>query len=340
MRRPGALALLGALLVATAAPDPAAAESALWSLTATPSAVATGVATSFSMQATNDDPLAAAISSSEIGCLWVDVPASFSVAGASVTGSSAGDAWSAMVNGNRVRVWTSSGGDRLEAFDWVRFTVVATAWSTGSVAWNARAFRQQDCTGAGSLLTLPPVVLVSGPAVTPSPTPSPTPTPAAPTPTPAGEPPPTPAATRSPTGAHAPPSAAPSEPVPDSTPFPTEAASPGPAASGADSDAGSPRTPVRPAADVPSDASTSGGVGMGGGAGATSRSLALDMARLEVGGPGIGVLQGIDVWIVPAASMAVPGLLILIWIALQALGVLAWLPAVRRLRGDEPEPPA
>jgi hypothetical protein len=64
------------------------------------------------------------------------------------------------------------------------------------------------------------------------------------------------------------------------------------------------------------------------------------MARLEVGGAGIGVVQGIDVWIVPAASMAVPGLLILIWIALQAVGVLAWLPAVRRLRGDESEPPA
>ena len=31
----------------------------------------------------------------------------------------------------------------------------------------------------------------------------------------------------------------------------------------------------------------------------------------------------------------VPGILIIVWVALQAIGALAWIPAVRRLRGDE-----
>ena len=45
------------------------------------------------------------------------------------------------------------------------------------------------------------------------------------------------------------------------------------------------------------------------------------------------------VWIVPAAAFAGPGLLLLILVAVQATGALAWIPAVRRLRGeDEPIP--
>jgi hypothetical protein len=32
--------------------------------------------------------------------------------------------------------------------------------------------------------------------------------------------------------------------------------------------------------------------------------------------------------------VSVPGVLLLVWIGLQALGVLAWIPAVRRLRGE------
>ncbi len=44
-------------------------------------------------------------------------------------------------------------------------------------------------------------------------------------------------------------------------------------------------------------------------------------------------------WIVPAATIGVPGLLILIWIGLQAVGAFAWMPAVRRLRGDDEAAP-
>jgi hypothetical protein len=46
------------------------------------------------------------------------------------------------------------------------------------------------------------------------------------------------------------------------------------------------------------------------------------------------------VWIVPAATFVGPGLLLLIVVALQATGALAWVPAVRRLRGDDEPMPA
>jgi hypothetical protein len=49
----------------------------------------------------------------------------------------------------------------------------------------------------------------------------------------------------------------------------------------------------------------------------------------------VGVLTGLDTWIVPAAVIAGPGLLVLLWIALQAAGALAWIPATRRLRDGE-----
>jgi len=40
------------------------------------------------------------------------------------------------------------------------------------------------------------------------------------------------------------------------------------------------------------------------------------------------------VWFVPGAAVAVPGLLVVLFIALQAVGALAWVPAVRRMSGD------
>jgi len=38
-------------------------------------------------------------------------------------------------------------------------------------------------------------------------------------------------------------------------------------------------------------------------------------------------------WFIPAAVVAGPGLLVILAIALQLLGALAWLPAVRRYLG-------
>jgi hypothetical protein len=66
--------------------------------------------------------------------------------------------------------------------------------------------------------------------------------------------------------------------------------------------------------------------------------LALDEPRLDLGSLEIDLLAGIDVWSVPAATLGIPGILLLVWVALQTVGAMAWIPAVKRLRGDdEPE---
>ena len=46
------------------------------------------------------------------------------------------------------------------------------------------------------------------------------------------------------------------------------------------------------------------------------------------------LLDGPLVWFVPGAAVGVPGLLVLLFIALQAAGAMAWVPAVRRMSGD------
>jgi hypothetical protein len=43
------------------------------------------------------------------------------------------------------------------------------------------------------------------------------------------------------------------------------------------------------------------------------------------------------VWLVPAASAGLPGLLVIAWVLLQAFGAFAWIPAVRRM-GDASDP--
>jgi hypothetical protein len=64
----------------------------------------------------------------------------------------------------------------------------------------------------------------------------------------------------------------------------------------------------------------------------------------EVRDPGIDTQVGVEllnlldadyVWFVPAASVAVPGLLVILFVILQAVGALAWIPAVRRM-AEEP----
>ena len=111
----GVLCLFGPASVARA-------ESVLWTLTASPLAATTGASTIFTLTATNADPAAALLSSSEIGCVVLDVPANFTTQGAVVTGSNSGGSWHVdSVVGNRVTVHADSGGDRLEYLGWVRF---------------------------------------------------------------------------------------------------------------------------------------------------------------------------------------------------------------------------
>ncbi len=59
--------------------------------------------------------------------------------------------------------------------------------------------------------------------------------------------------------------------------------------------------------------------------------------QLDLGAMEIDLLAGVEIWSVPAATLGVPGILLIVWVALQAVGALAWIPAVKRLRGDEDE---
>ena len=355
MRRPPWTAgVLGIALLTAFVPRPVAAESALWTLTASPLAATIGATTVFTLVATNTDPLASALSSSEIGCVVVDVPSNFAVKAATVVSSSTGDDWVAGFSGNRVTVQTTSGGDRLESLDWVRFGVTAMPLSTGNLAWGARAYRDQDCGGSGALLGVPPVVLVTGPVVTPTPaptaTPAPTPSPK-PTVAPTAKPTPKPVLTPTPSSG---PTAAPTRrpsPTPTQTPIPSDPAVPAPrSADGTRAASPSPSAEATPTIDAtpdaPSEVDDESAPGAGGGAAPTGRfagpfqvgrgdSDASAGRRIPLSLGPLGIRVDLDLWMVPGLLFGVPGLLLIV--LLQFGGALAWIPAIRRLRGQDPE---
>ena len=51
------------------------------------------------------------------------------------------------------------------------------------------------------------------------------------------------------------------------------------------------------------------------------------------------MLNGPFTWFVPGAAVGVPGLLVILLVVLQAVGALAWIPAVRRMGEDDDEAP-
>jgi hypothetical protein len=335
-------ALIGSWLVLLVLPRPVLAESTAWTLTVSPLTATTGVSTSFTLTATNADPLASLLSSNEIGCVVVDLPSTFAVASTTVSAASTGDSWVAGLSGTRVTVRATSGGDRLETLDWVRFRVTATPLSAGELAWGARAYRDQDCGGSGALLGVPPVVLVTGLAVSPTLPPAPTLTPLpslTPLPTLA------PLPTRTPLPSLVPPptrSPAPT-PRPAATPPTGDAGSPdsgGPAVPAPESAPRSPDSTATPSPDAtltPSPDTGGGGEpgapATGPGAGAAPPLLRPDGDDVPVSLGPLGAIGAIDVWIVPGLLFGVPGLLVILFAVLQAGGALAWMPAIRRLRG-------
>jgi hypothetical protein len=336
-----ALRRLGALfvgcVVALAVPASVSAESLLWTLTASPLTATTGTPTTFALTATNTDPAAGVLSDSRIGCINLDVPANFVIANAEVTGSNAGGGWHIdSITGNRIKIHSDSGGDRLRFLGRVDFTVTATATSTGSLTWAARAYSDQQCGGTGALLGVPPIVVVTDPTVTPTPRPTPVPTP---TPTPILPMPlpslPVPSVGLPPIGATATPSPSPTLRSGAPTPRATATATPDvprPAESAATGGAVVPGTPpsggqgpAAPAAPTSEQA------------GADAPRVDFDPAELDIDFESAGLLDGTTVWLVPTATFAIPALLLLLFVALQAVGALAWVPAVRRLSGRDDE---
>ena len=57
---------------------------------------------------------------------------------------------------------------------------------------------------------------------------------------------------------------------------------------------------------------------------------------MTVAGLGLG---GLQLWLVPGAVIAGPGLLVLIWLAIQVVAGMVWLPAARRIRGENERRP-
>ena len=325
MKRRSLLALAAA---AVAAAVPAAASAVmLWTLVASPLTSTVNQSTTFTLTATNMDLLV------ELGCLEVDLPGSFVIESLGTPTSSHGEDWASTQFGNSVLVRSLSGGGRLELGWSVTFTIRAHATVAGIYLWPNHAHQRQDCTSADQIGA--PLSVTVLPAIVPTPTPTPTPTATA-----------SPTATPAPTATPSPILPLPSIGLPlptliptvGPTPTPDPAATPDPTSRGS-------ATPEPSTSPAESDGSGSTGAGpRSGGDGGTGADAApaLQVARgadqagdeAGVGVELLGLLDADFVWLVPGASVAIPGLLVILWVVLQAVGALAWIPAVRRMADE------
>ncbi len=298
MRR--ALTALAGGLLAAALPATSWAAPA-WTLDVAPSIVTQHQSTDFALTATNNQT-----NGSSLGCIQVDLPASFVITAIGTPVASNGFPWIATRTGNTVLVRSSSGSGRLKSAESVEFTITATPTVAGYFAWSNSAMSAQDCSGPPLAGTAVPITVLPASTATPTATSTPTPT-ATPTPRPTATPDP---------GVSVPPVDPSPTPRPgDPTPTPAPSARP---------------TPVAPSpAATPGNSSnevTVAPIGRSPDGGSDSIGSGLDV---------LAVLDGPFVWFVPGAAVGVPGLLVVLFVALQALGVLAWIPAVRRMGGDD-----
>jgi hypothetical protein len=144
----------------------------------------------------------------------------------------------------------------------------------------------------------------------------------------------------------------PSVPTPMSPPILPVSASAAPnAASGSPGPSPSERPDARSSG---SPAVSAGGGGDEGGAGGGPLGdPSISEQPVVIGPDGVGVrwspssdgagfgalsLDGLELgqlWLVPAALVGTPGLLVILWVVLQLVAGAVWLPAARRLRGDD-----
>jgi len=345
-RRVTALATgLAALWTAAASP---AMALLVWTLTPTVVTATVGQPVSVTLTATNLDALA------DLGCFEVILPGTFSGVVAGPPAASTGDPWKATVTGTTVVVRSLSGGGRLDngKLESVSFLLKATPTTAGAFTWSNHAHQRQDCKGPNEVGVPIAVTVLPAQLATPVPTPRPTPVPT---------PRPTPAPTPKPMPEETPPIVVPPIVVPpivgppvvvppvvgppaDVPPADTEPTPPPPDRGAAPTPAATRRAMAEPPQGVfqaPDD--QIGGPGASGaGQPSTEEPAAIRPAvalgeeegvQLDIGA--VDVMAGVEVYAVPAAAIAVPGLVLLIWLGLQAIGALAWIPAVRRLRGRD-----
>jgi hypothetical protein len=132
-------------------------------------------------------------------------------------------------------------------------------------------------------------------------------------------------------------------PTPDPTPRPTPAPQPDePSPSSRPDQAPSSASPPATSSQAPSQTGGGSGGASGGAGGTVPGTVQEGGLQLVAMGEGVGLDIGgvelvgtLDTWLVPATTIGGTGLLVLLFVALQAAGTVAWLPAVRRLRGEE-----
>ncbi len=316
----------------------------VWTLTGGPLTATVGTATTFTLTATNLDVL------SELGCLEVDLPASFTIVDAHAGNASNGDEWEAVVFDGKVAVHSLSGGGRLEVTQSITFTVTAVPTVAGAYLWPNHAHSRQDCAEAEEVGVALSVVVLPALLATPAPTPTPRPT-TAPTPTPTAAPatPSAPAAPGQPADTPRPSAPAAAPVTPRATPRPTASATPsvGAVSQGTPSASPSPTpSPVTSAGATGTGAAQASPAPSGLGPSQDARPARFiqvvrpdesdDGTLLSLGLPGI---DGLGVWIIPGAVVGGPGLLVIVWVAIQTGVAAAWIPAVRRMRGADPATP-
>jgi hypothetical protein len=327
-------------------------------MTASPLTLIAGASSTVNLSVTNNGTTSGG---DDMACVDISMPTTFTVTSSSVlsiggaTSGSRWQSWQANTTAHAVAFNNPSNKLYLKGGETAVFRVVGVASSVGTMTWTGRARNKPQlsgttCVGSGSFAIAQNLAFTvqpsSGSTPTPSPTPSPTPTPR-----------PTPTTSPAPT----------STPIPSSSSLPRPSASagslaPSPSASNPPAVATLKPGPAQPSATPvsteqprPSESSSpatgvvaagsedEGGAGSGGAADQTQ-------AVIGRGGLGVrtsaGVRPGIDLdgifptlsggqWFVPGAVLGVPGLLVLLWVALQLAAGIAWLPAANRVRGND-----
>jgi hypothetical protein len=348
-----ALVLALLTLVGSGSAPTSAATLSPFTVSATPLTLTEGQATDVQLTVS----AATGPGAAPIGCIVVTIPSGFSVLAASVVSVPVPGTWSATISGSGsstlVTFATTNDPDRLQTKAGQNtgvFDIRVVATSSPLAAWTVAAYQKFTSSSPSSglpLLPLQPFVIVPAATPSPSPTPVPTATPR-PTPPPSPTPPvsPTPAPTPSPSSGLTPPPASGPPPSGAATAQPSTSAggaatSPAPGASPSPSDSAGPGT-VQAAGPAPSSgpgqAITFLGQGAGTGpAAAPPRRFAVpDLASgqaVPFDGLGLAGTLSLFLWLVPGLSLSLPGLLILVVIAAQALGAGSFVPLTWRVLG-------
>ena len=332
------LALLVSLALSPIAFPETVRAATTWGVAISPTSISQGQATALAVRATN------VTENKGIRCVVISVPSGITVLGVTVTATTGKTPWTAAVSsgggGTLVSIWNVDALGKLQQGDWVDVSVSVRGDVPGTYAWTAAGFHDSACWEEPLPETNTVFVTVAGSA----------PPPATPTP-----PPPASGATPTP----APPAPDPGGGGTDGTarPSPTgsDGASTEPRATrddDDDDDGGGPSGSASPddegTASAPGSLRGPGGAPGGGGGSPPRAPLAVDVggaaADAPIGGGilaspvGLAALSLLDdahVWFVPGAVVGVPGLLLLIVVAVQMAGGALWIPVTRRLIGRD-----